>query len=306
MAITLKKAKKIQKKCLKYGIDSVAQSEGVSVDTIRRYVNLADKAPTDTERVAHSPEWLNEATKRDYIKAHTPAYINDIKPSMRNDEHNRILVIGDLHTPFDYEPYLNHCIAVYEKYQCNRVVFIGDVIDNHFSSYHETSADGLGGKDELDLAIQRLERWYEAFPVADVTIGNHDRMVSRKAQTSNITSRWIRGYVEVLGTSGWNFTNRVDYDGVQYIHGEGGTARTRAKKDLISTVQGHLHAQCYVDWAIGDRLKIFAMQVGCGIEKDSYGMAYAKEFPNPAIACGVVLNGKVAINEVLSTRGDIS
>ena len=35
-------------------------------------------------------------------------------------------------------------------------------------------------------------------------------------------------------------------------------------------------------------------------------MKYAKNFGKPAIACGVVLNGKVAINEVLSTRGGSS
>jgi len=32
-------------------------------------------------------------------------------------------------------------------------------------------------------------------------------------------------------------------------------------------------------------------------------MGYARNFPKPAIACGVVLNGKVAINEVMSIGG---
>jgi hypothetical protein len=47
------------------------------------------------------------------------------------------------------------------------------------------------------------------------------------------------------------------------------------------------------------------MQVGCGIDKDSYAMGYAKNFGTPAIGCGVVLSGKVAINEVMSTGGSI-
>ncbi len=46
----------------------------------------------------------------------------------------RILVIGDLHEPFCLDSYLQHCKDVYAKYNCNRVVFIGDVIDNHYSS----------------------------------------------------------------------------------------------------------------------------------------------------------------------------
>ena len=68
----------------------------------------------------------------------------------------------------------------------------------------------------------------------------------------------------------------------------------------MSTVQGHLHTQCYIEWAIGAGLKIFGMQVGCGVDHESYAMGYARNFPKPAIACGVVLNGKVAINEVMS------
>ena len=94
---------------------------------------------------------------------------------------DKILVIGDLHEPFCLDGYLAHCKAVYAKHNCNKVIFIGDVIDNHYSSFHEPDPDGLGGGDELDLAIRRLSKWYKAFPVADVCIGNHDRIVTRKA-----------------------------------------------------------------------------------------------------------------------------
>ena len=47
---------------------------------------------------------------------------------------------------------------------------------------------------ELELAIERIARWYKAFPEATVIIGNHDRMVMRKAQTSSIPSKWIKSY----------------------------------------------------------------------------------------------------------------
>jgi len=63
----------------------------------------------------------------------------------RGVKEERVLVIGDIHEPFCLKGYLEFCISVYNNYSCNRVVFIGDVIDNHYSSYHETDADGLGG-----------------------------------------------------------------------------------------------------------------------------------------------------------------
>lgn len=212
---------------------------------------------------------------------------------------NRILVIGDLHEPFCLDGYLEFCKQTYAKYNCNKVVFIGDVIDNHYSSYHETDADGLGGADELDIAIRELQRWYKVFPKADVLIGNHDRLIMRKAQTSSIPSKWIKKYKDVLEVPKWTFIDRVVYDNVQYIHGEGGTAHTKCRADMMSTVQGHLHTQLYTQWFVGAKFKVFGMQIGCGVDNDAYAMAYAKRGKKPAIGCGVVINGKVAINELM-------
>lgn len=206
------------------------------------------------------------------------------------DKSNRILVIGDLHEPFCLDAYLEHCIYVYSKYNCNRVVFIGDVIDNHYSSYHEVDPDGLGGGDELDLAIKRLSRWVKAFPVADIMIGNHDRIIARKAFSSGIPKKWIKEYKEVLNAPEWNFTESIIIDNVLYQHGEGGTARSKMRKELISTVQGHLHTQGYIDFQVGRNYKIFGAQIGCGIDKDAYAMAYGKNFGKPFISCLVVLN----------------
>ena len=41
------------------------------------------------------------------------------------------------------------------------------------------------------------------------------------------------------------------------------------------------------------------MQVGCGVDHHSYAMAYAKAGKKPAIGCGVVIDGKTAINELM-------
>lgn len=207
-----------------------------------------------------------------------------------------ILVIGDLHEPFCLDGYLEFCKKQYDHYKCKRVVFIGDIIDNHYSSYHETDADGMGGMDELNLAIKKISKWYKTFPEATVIIGNHDRMIMRKAQTSNIPSLWIKKYQDVLNTPGWDFRDRKVINNVQYIHGEAGTARTKAKADMMSTVQGHLHTQCYTDWMVGSNFRIFGSQVGCGIDHNSYAMAYAKRGKKPAIGCMVIVNGELPIN----------
>ena len=216
---------------------------------------------------------------------------------MRESETRNVLVIGDLHEPFCLDGYLDWCISQYKTYNCTEVVFIGDVIDNHYSSYHETSADGMGGLEELEIAIKRISRWRDAFPIAKVLIGNHDRLIMRKAQTSAIPSKWIKSFKEVLETPDWDFVERYELDGVQYIHGEGGTASTKCRADMMNTVQGHLHTQCYVQNFVGKKFRIYGVQVGCGINHDSYAMAYAKYGKKPAVGCAVVLNnGTIPIN----------
>ena len=206
-------------------------------------------------------------------------------------ESENVLVIGDLHEPFCLDGYLEHCIETYSKYNCNRVVFIGDVIDNHYSSYHETDSDGLGGSDELERTIDKIALWYKAFPNADVTIGNHDRIIMRKAQSSAIPSKWIKQYKEVLNTPNWNFVEEVIYNNVRYVHGDKSSkARTAAKRDMMSTVTGHFHTDLYVEWMFGKTRAIFAMGVGCGINSKSYAMGYMQGGKKEAVACGVVLN----------------
>ena len=211
-------------------------------------------------------------------------------------DESRILVIGDLHCPFDLDEYFGFCKETYSNFNCNQTIFIGDVIDNHYSSYHETDVDGYSGGYELELAIDRLKRYYKEFPVADVILGNHDRLIMRKAQTSAIPKKWIKNFKDVLEVPTWNFTERIEYDSVQYIHGESGTARTKSRADMQSTVQGHLHVQAYTEYSCGRNFKVFGTQTGCGIDFTSYAMAYAKAGKKPAIGCAVIIGGHTPIN----------
>jgi metallophosphoesterase superfamily enzyme len=220
---------------------------------------------------------------------------NRRKQTVRN-----VLVIGDLHEPFCLDEYFDFCVETRDKYNCTDVVFIGDVIDNHYSSFHEADPDGKSAGDELDLTVERLRRWHREFPNAYVTIGNHDRIMMRKAFSAGLSKRWIRDFNDVLETPTWKFVSEIEIDDVLYVHGEGGTAKTRVKSEMQSIVQGHLHTQAYLEWTVGARHRAFAMQVGCGIDRESYAMAYAKTSKKPIIGCGVVLdNGKTPINLIM-------
>ena len=203
---------------------------------------------------------------------------------------NNVLIIGDLHAPFTLPKYLSFCLEQQRKYQCGKVIFIGDIIDNHYSSYHESDPDGMSAGDELDKAIEQVQKYYKAFPVATVIIGNHDRLVYRKAFSGGVSKRWIKEYKDVLNVPNWEFVESIELFNVNINHGEGGTARTKMKKELQSQIQGHLHSDFYVEYIVGKNFRIFGMQVGCGVDHKSYAMAYGKNFKKPAIGCGVLLN----------------
>ena len=77
----------------------------------------------------------------------------------------RTLVIGDLHCPFDHKDALKHALDTKAKYNCSRVVFIGDLIDSHASSRHESCPNGMSAGDELKEAIKSVQKWYKALEI---------------------------------------------------------------------------------------------------------------------------------------------
>ena len=231
---------------------------------------------------------------------------NEIRPRLKgnkrkayenlNKKERRILIIGDLHAPFTLEGYLEHCQEVYSNFNCNQVIYIGDILDNHAFSYHEPDPNGLSAGNELIKAKTFIKDWYKAFPVADVLIGNHDRMAARKAMTGGVPSAWIKSYNDVLGTPKWNWCETIVYDNVLFEHGEGGQAARKAQNNMMSSVCGHTHTSAYVQWFVGKKFKVFGMQIGCGVDSTSYAAAYARNFKKQAIGCGVVIGGHTAIN----------
>lgn len=213
---------------------------------------------------------------------------------------SNILVIGDLHLPFDRDGYLDHCKNVKRKYRCNKVVFIGDIIDNHFSSYHETIPDGLGAGEELNQAIQKLKRWYKAFPNATVTIGNHDLIVQRKAVTAGLSKKWLKKFQDVLNVPNWKFVEETVIDDVRYLHGTGTSGANSAWKRMLnlgqSVVMGHVHTESSIRWNATHKTLTFALLTGCGVDEKSYAMEYGKVFPKKMIvSCAVVIDGKLPI-----------
>jgi predicted phosphodiesterase len=205
---------------------------------------------------------------------------------------NNILVIGDIHEPFSHPSYLDFCIGVREKYNCDTIVFIGDVVDEHALSAWDSDPDGYSAGHEAKQAQLALQKWYDAFPDAYICIGNHDDRPMRRAFKSGIPKRYIRSFEEIWGSpDGWKWGLSWVADGITYEHGvTGGThaAYNRALKMGRSIVQGHTHINPGVKY-LGPNW--YALNVGCGLDENAYAMAYGRQYNGQIVlGCGVVLD----------------
>jgi predicted phosphodiesterase len=216
---------------------------------------------------------------------------------------SRVLVVGDVHLPVSHPAYLRFCMDLRDKHRCNSVVFIGDILDHHAISFHAHHPNAPGPDDESELAHQCIEKWVEEFPTASVCVGNHDARVIRLAETVNIPARFIRDYAEVWGTPKWNWQDEHKIDDVLYFHGVGcgglHPAYNAMKKVLMSTVIGHVHSAGGVKWAANPDRRIFAMDVGCGIDDRAVAFAYGRASKVRSIlSAGVVIDG-VPVHEIM-------
>jgi hypothetical protein len=209
----------------------------------------------------------------------------------------RVLVISDTQIPFQHRDYIPFLKAVAAKYKTTEVVHIGDEVDFHAISEHDSDPDGMSPGDELKAALKELKILYKAFPKVKACISNHTARPFRKAFKYGIPKAFLKGYGEFLqAPKGWQWADHWIIDGVKYEHGEGFSGKDAALKAAHgngrSTVIGHVHAFAGIHYSASPENLIFGMNVGCLIDRHQYAFNYGKVFKSkPIISCGVVIDG---------------
>ncbi len=209
---------------------------------------------------------------------------------------SRVLAIGDPHEPVSHPGYKAFCQDLYESWDCNKVVIIGDIADHHAISFHAANPECPGPSDEADLISEAIAKWYNLFPHAKVCIGNHDARVLRLAESANIPSRYLRNYKEAWNTPKWEWDYEFVIDKVLYMHGTGAggihPAWNMITKKMKSVVLGHCHSKAGVKWMSTGDERFFGMDTGCGIDVRAWQFAYGSNCPvRPFLAAGVVIDG---------------
>lgn len=209
-----------------------------------------------------------------------------------------VLIISDQHYPYNHADILEFLEALNKKYKFDKIVNIGDELDYHALSFHDSDPDLMSAGDELQTAINRMKPLYKLFPEMDLVESNHGSMVYRKQKAHGIPRRAIKSYRDILeAPKGWRWHDDLilkmnDGNQVYFCHGKVGDVLKHSMSLGMSVVTGHFHERFEIRYW-GNKLGLyFGMIVGCLIENSTMAFAYNKlNLKRPVIGCGGIING---------------
>lgn len=222
-----------------------------------------------------------------------------------------ILVISDQHAPFQHPDTLAFLKAIKEKYQPTTVVNIGDELDKHSLSFHDSDQDLPSAGDELKLGIKFLKQLEKLFPEMVLVASNHGSMALRKAKHHGIPLKYLATPQDIYGvTQSWQWVDDLTLtlpngQKVYFAHGITKDGKKLAQQRAINVVQGHYHTEFRIDYVSNPQDLFFSMQIGCLIDKRSLAFAYDKlNLQRPILGTGIIINSKpLLIPMVLNKKG---
>lgn len=230
----------------------------------------------------------------------------------RQEDNSRILFISDMHIPYhhvDTIAFLKHLKA---KYNPTRVICLGDELDKHALSYHDSDPDLPSAGDELKKSLPVIQELFEIFPTMDIIESNHGSLVWRKAKTFGIPKHYIKSYNDVLGVDGgwkWSFDLTVNLPNGQkcYVHhGKTSNVIQLSQQMGMCAVQGHFHESFKIDYWGNPTGLYWGMQCGCLIDDDTMAFNYNNvNIKRPIIGTGLVIDSMPVLEPmILNQNGD--
>ena len=211
---------------------------------------------------------------------------------------SKVGVIGDSHVPYELEGYKEWCAEMFDQWGVDTVVHIGDLVDHHSLSFHDSEPMLHDVHGEYHSAVEKLQGWYDLFPNLTLIEGNHDLLPARQLKKIGMEPRiFMKPLEEIYAMpEGWKIEDSVVIDDVLYHHGHTACGINGFRKDaetrMRCTVTGHCHSNAGISATATDQELVWGLAVGCGVDHASMAFAYGKNFAKkPIIACGLVIDG---------------
>lgn len=224
-----------------------------------------------------------------------------LREKQKEDKQEIVGVIGDTHFPFVHPNYIHFLEDTFRRYRVTKIVHVGDLVDNHAISRHQTETEAVDPSTEYELARLQVELYTKAFAEVSLTLGNHDLIHERQAATLGIPRQFVKGFHELWGLpKTWKVDEQLIINNVLYEHGINFLGKTgaldKAVNMMMSCVIGHSHAFGGCQYKSNAHSLIFGLNVGCGVDIDRYAFNYGKYNKNREIlGCGIVFDSANAI-----------
>jgi hypothetical protein len=220
-----------------------------------------------------------------------------------------ILCISDMHQPWAHPDLNKFLLALKAKYKPDQVICVGDEIDSHAMSFHDSDPDLPSAGDELLKAIECLQPIYRMFPKMELVDSNHGSMVYRKGKHHGIPRKYLRDYGEVLNApKGWTWHNNImvqlpNGQSLFVTHGIKANGMQLAQQMGCNVLQGHYHTAFQVQYSSSPSQLYWSLQVGCLINDKALAFEYNKTTVlRPIIGLGIIINSQPKLLPMLLNK----
>jgi len=225
--------------------------------------------------------------------------------------HKTILVISDMHLPYQHKDSIKFLKEIKKEFKPDTTLSIGDLLDQHALSFHDSSPELYSAGMELDKAKEYVKELESIFPKLIEVDSNHSSMIYRRALKHGLPRAYLKEYGDFLETKKWKWIDDLTLtmsNGQRcfFTHGRSADILKVSQTMGMSAVQGHYHTKFVISWWANPDNLFFGMNVGCLIDQKSMAFNYAKNFRTRfIIGCGIIINGiPRLLPMVLNEKGD--
>ena len=221
-----------------------------------------------------------------------------------------VLVISDLHIPYHHPQSFDFLKAIKKKYKdIDLVVNIGDELDQHGLSFHDTDPDLPSSGDELSISKRYIKELERMFPEMILLHSNHSSLIYRRALKHGMPKAYLKSYNDFLDVGkGWEWVDGLNIklsSGQEcfFTHGISADGLKLAMQYGKHVTQGHFHSKFNIQYFSNPDNLVWSMQVGCLTNQKHMAFNYSRQFRlRFIIGCGMIINGWPVLIPMLLDR----
>lgn len=218
------------------------------------------------------------------------------------------LWIGDLHFPYHHQDTFDFLKRIKKHYNPKNVGSVGDEVDGHQISFHQSSTMLPSASEEHSLAYQNIQDLIKIFPKLTIIESNHGSLAFRKAHAHGLPDQILKSYNQMWGApKSWkwhfDFTFKLSNGNHCYVHHGKTTQVSKLSQSMgMSAIQGHYHEKMGVQYWSNPNGMHFAAQTGCLIDDKSYAFSYNNSNLKRPLLGSLIVIGAQAITIPMITN----